>query len=162
MITEWPNVSKLIEGTGVTVPRLDTGNSPYTREWLRTKAAQQDDPEVAALLEVFASNPALNKQLNRTPAAVKHVNISMHFQIAYALEPDKTKAAIRERIGDLWAVSPETVKDNHNDHGQQALEWLAKFILYIDARSEFATRAEILKAMDADMALRAKELRRRS
>jgi hypothetical protein len=157
--TEWKHVLELIgAGNGLTVPRLDPGK-PYTPDWLRERAAQADDPAMADLLTLLADYPALNAKLNRNRASLRHQNIALHYQIACALEPDKKKAAVHERIGNLWCISAAHVKDVNTEHGPTAVQWLANFITYVRQRADFTpTRLDVLTALDSDMAERAKAI----
>jgi hypothetical protein len=152
-ITEWPNVGALIEAK-LTMPVLDKRAARYTPERLREMVDRYaSDPEITELLNILASHPALNKKLNRNPASVRNANIALHYLIACKLEPKKLAA--RQRVADVWLIAPATVKDIAIEHGPTALTWLVNLIEHIDVRSEFATRDEILRALDADMIARA-------
>jgi hypothetical protein len=151
--TEWPNVTALIESK-LTMPVLDNRAPPFPAAWLRERAKQYAaDPEMVRLLGLLADYPALNKKLNRQSATVRNQNVALHYQIACALEPKKLAA--RQRVADLWLITPDHVKDINTAHGPAAVTWLANIITHIDVRSEFATRGDILKALDADMTARA-------
>lgn len=151
--TEWPNLTALIEAK-LTIPVLDNRPPPYPAEWLRKRAEKYSaDPEMSALLRLLADRSALNNKLNRQSAAVRNRNVALHYQIACALEPKKLVA--RQRVAGLWLISPEHVKDINTEHGSTAITWLANLLSHIDVRAEFASREEILRALDADMTVRA-------
>jgi hypothetical protein len=157
--TEWPNVTALIESK-LSMPVLDNRAPPYPAEWLRERAEQYAaDPEMVRLLQLLADYPALNNKLNRQSVTVRNQNIALHYQIACALEHQKQRKDVRERVGDIWCISPEHVKDINTEHGPTAVTWLANLITHIDVRSEFASRADILTALDKDMCLRARAIR---
>jgi hypothetical protein len=152
--SEWPNVTALVEGRGLTVPALDKKAAPYPPDWLRERSERYaSDPEMAGLLDMLASYPALNNKLNRESVSVRNQNIALHYMIACELEPKKIAA--RQRVADLWLIAPATVKDIAIEHRATASTWLLNFIAHIDARSDFATRHDILRALDADMIMRA-------
>jgi len=154
--SDWPNTTALIETVKLTVPKLDKQPPQYPPEWLRERVkAYANDPEMVGLLKMLADRPALNKKLNRQPAAVRNQNIALHYQIACALEPKTKKVAIVQRIADLWVIEPASVKRLNTEHGPWAVQWLAGLIMHIDVRTEFATREDILAALDKDMVLRA-------
>jgi hypothetical protein len=151
--TDWPHLTALVEAK-LTIPVLDNQAPPYPSEWLRERAAKYAaDPEMAGLLKLLADRPALNAKLNRQSVAVRNQNIALHYQIACALEPKKLAA--RQRVADLWLITPEHVKDINTEYGPAAVTWLGNLIAHIDARSEFAQRPDILRALDADMTARA-------
>jgi hypothetical protein len=137
------------------MPVLDNRAPPYPVEWLRERAEKYAaDPEMAGLLGLLANYPALNAKLNRQSVAVRNQNIALHYQIVCALEPKTKKVVILQQIADLWVMAPATVKEIAIEHGPTARMWLGNLILHIDVRSEFATRDDILRALNADMVLR--------
>jgi len=165
MSAAWPNITALVEGSGLTVPTMEKKAAPYPPDWLRERAEKYAaDPEMVGLLDMLASYPALNKKLNRQSAAVRNQNIALHYAIACELEPKKLAA--RQRIADLWLIAPATVKDIAIEHGSAASTWLENLIAHIDVRSDFGsaslglalahtTRDDILRALDADLTARA-------
>lgn len=162
MKTDWPNVAALVEGTGLTVPRLDYQPEPYPAAELR-KRAKSADPWLAELLTTLAEQPATLKALNRQPTNVRNLNVCMHYVVASKLEIPKRA---RERVAKAWSIKPSMVKDAFTANGGTASDWLANLIEHINARSEFATDKDIYRAIDSDLTLRAaamgRDFRRRA
>jgi hypothetical protein len=149
MNAEWPNVTALVEGRGLTVERLDY--SPYNAEELRKRATESTDPWLGGLLTKLAEQPSTLNALNRS-TDIRNINVSMHYLVASKL--DKPKRA-RGRVADAWHIKQSMVKDIFTAHGATASAWLDNLIEHIDARSEFATHEDIHRAVDADLTLRA-------
>jgi hypothetical protein len=63
--TEWPNVTALVEGRGLTVPRLDYPTEQYPAEELRKRATNTTDSWLAGLFTKLTEQPAALKALNR-------------------------------------------------------------------------------------------------
>jgi hypothetical protein len=54
-----------------------------------------------------------------------------------------------------------TVKDIHTRHGESAATWLDNLVDHIHTRSDFATRRQVLQAIDDDLTLRAASMPRK-
>jgi hypothetical protein len=70
----------------------------------------------------------------------------------------KDKAARKDaytRVAGLWDRERSYVPDILTEHREAAQTWLDNLLEHIDDRADFATREEILKALDADLELRA-------
>jgi hypothetical protein len=157
MSAEWPHITALVEGSGLTAPRLDYPAEPYPAEELRKRASESMDPWFIDLLTRLAEQPATLNALNRQPTDVRNLNACMHYLVASKLEIPKRA---RERVATAWRIKPSMLKDAFTLHGATAAAWLDNLIEHIDARSEFATHEDIHRAIDADLTLRAAEMAR--
>jgi hypothetical protein len=126
--TEWPNVTALIESK-LTMPVLDNRAPPYPAEWLRERAEQYAaDPEMVRLLGLLADYPALNKKLNRQSATVRNQNISLHYQIACALERfEHVAEEYRTLRAQVMAVQRVLDPDIYGNHGAKSADG-ARFV----------------------------------
>lgn len=152
MNAEWPNLCKLVEGSGLALPRLDYTSEPYPAAELRKRASESTDPWVIGLLTRLAEQPATLNALNRQPTDVRNLNACMHYLVASKLEVPKRA---RERVATAWHIKTSMLKDAFTSHGATAAAWLDNLIEHIDARSEFATYDDVHRAIDADLTLRA-------
>jgi hypothetical protein len=151
----WPNLCKLIDNA-ISIPMLEQRPpTHYTSHDLRAwadKYAGIIDPKLEDYLRTAAPS-------NRPDMTTRNGNIALHALIATkGMSAKKHKSARKsalDRIADVWQMKPSYVKEILTTLRSDARRWLENLLDTIDDRSEFATRAEILKALDADLVLRA-------
>jgi hypothetical protein len=128
------------------------------------------NPPIEALLRALADTPAALEKLNRTrptpPRRVEGLNRAVHYLVRLELRNDRVKDALAD-VAKVWGASEATIKEDRTNHSvknpreykRDDANRLAAQIINDTAVRQSKTRAEVLKAFDADMKHRAKQLR---
>jgi hypothetical protein len=146
----------------LSVPMLEPRQrARYTSRDLRAWADKyaDTDPELAAYLRSAAPS-------NRPDVHTRNGNIALHALVAahgmgrkHAHKAQRADALARVALA--WQVTPAYVLEILTTHRAAARTWLDNLLAYLEHRAEFATRQDILQALDADLASRAATMPRK-
>lgn len=108
------------------------------------------------LSETPAALAALNHYTERAPAAVRGLNIALHYATAKELLGAGRHKQARATAAKKWGIETASVKDAHRRHGRDAARELETIVKLVTLRGGEWTRIKTLEALADDLADRAK------
>ena len=130
-----------------------------------------EDPAIESVLRALANSPAALKALNRhrpmPPRRVVGLNRAVHYIVRLEIRgKNKRKHALAD-VARVWGAKVATIEEDRTDHHVKKRDpfaltdahYIAEQIIAGCSINRKLSRAAVLKAFDADMRNRAKQLR---